>query len=76
LLVSLGRLKLINGNRTSNVHSHILYADDVMLINGNRTSNVHSHILYADDVMLFCKGTSSDIQVLSEFFQAYAHISG
>jgi hypothetical protein len=35
---------------------------------GTRNVQIPSHILYADDVMLFCKGTSSNIDVLSSFF--------
>ncbi|MCI11700.1 RNA-directed DNA polymerase (Reverse transcriptase), partial [Trifolium medium] len=46
------------------------------LINGTRTSHIPSHILYADDIMLFCKGTSSNIQILSDFFVRYAQNSG
>ncbi|RHN75199.1 hypothetical protein MtrunA17_Chr2g0318571 [Medicago truncatula] len=46
-----------------------------MLIKGNKTSTILSHILYANDVMLFCKGTSSNIHILSEFFARYTHIT-
>ncbi|GAU23976.1 hypothetical protein TSUD_327770 [Trifolium subterraneum] len=46
------------------------------LLNGTRNVTIPSHILYADDVMLFCKGTSSNIEVLSCFFARYAQISG
>ncbi|CAJ2663194.1 unnamed protein product [Trifolium pratense] len=46
------------------------------LIKGTRSSHIPSHILYANDVMLFCKGTSVNINVLTEFFAKYAQISG
>jgi hypothetical protein len=46
------------------------------LLKGTRTTSIPSHILHADDVMLFCKGTASNIQVISSFFARYAQISG
>ncbi|PNX96059.1 ribonuclease H [Trifolium pratense] len=46
------------------------------LIKGTRSNHIPSHILYADDVMLFCKGTSANINVLTDFFAKYAQISG
>ncbi|GAU50883.1 hypothetical protein TSUD_411120 [Trifolium subterraneum] len=46
------------------------------LIKGTRHVTIPSHILYADDIMLFCKGTSTNINVLSSFFDRYAQISG
>jgi len=55
--------------------SLLVSSGKLKLVQGNRSSSVPSHILYADDVMLFCKGTSSSIQVLTEFFQAYSQIS-
>lgn len=48
----------------------------LQLIKGTRHNALPSHILYADDVMLFCKGTSQNIQILSDFFTRYAQISG
>ncbi|GAU40165.1 hypothetical protein TSUD_292700 [Trifolium subterraneum] len=46
------------------------------LISGCRNSNVPSHVLYADDIMLFCKGSTSNIQVLASLFMRYGQASG
>lgn len=54
--------------------SFLVTIDKLKLIKGNKTSTILSHILYANDVMLFCKGTSSNIHILSEFFARYTHI--
>lgn len=43
---------------------------------GSRDNTVPSHILYADDIMIFCKGTSSNIQNLTNLFVKYAQVSG
>jgi hypothetical protein len=45
-------------------------------LKGTRHTQIPSHILYANDVMLFCKGSNSNIQLLSNFFAKYAQISG
>ncbi|CAJ2637186.1 unnamed protein product [Trifolium pratense] len=56
--------------------SKLVSEDKLKPLNGTRNVSIPSHILYADDVMLFCKGTSSNIEVLSSFFARYAQISG
>jgi hypothetical protein len=56
--------------------SKLVMDGQLKTLKGTRSINIPSHILYADDVMLFCKGNSSNIQVLSNFFARYAEISG
>jgi len=46
------------------------------LMHGTRDLHIPSHILYADDMMIFCKGTSSNINVLKHVFFKYAEASG
>jgi len=41
LLVSIDKLKLIKGNKTRTIPSHILYADDVMLFCKETSSKIH-----------------------------------
>ena len=48
--------------------SKLVENDQLKLIKGNRFNAPPSHILYIDDVMLFCKGTSQNIQTLSDSF--------
>lgn len=45
-------------------------------MNGTREMHIPSHILYADDMMIFCKGTSSNINVLKNVFLKYGEASG
>ena len=48
---------------------------NLKLIHGSRSNPALSHILYVDDIMLFGKGTSSNIQNLTDLFTKYAQIS-
>lgn len=35
-----------------------------------------THLLYADDVLLFCKGTMSNLKVVTNVFNLYGDLSG
>jgi hypothetical protein len=56
--------------------TNLVNSGQLSVINGTRQVAAPSHVLYADDVLIFCKGTSSNIQVLSQLFANYAQISG
>jgi hypothetical protein len=56
--------------------TNLVNAGQLKLIQGIRNNTIPSHCLYADDVMIFCKGSKSNVQVLSQFFAKYAQISG
>jgi len=56
--------------------SKLVRENKLKLINGTSDLHIPSHILYADDMMLFCKGTSSNINVLKNVFIRYAEVSG
>jgi hypothetical protein len=48
-------------------------------MHGTRELHIPSHILYVDDMMIFCKGTTSNINVLKilkKVFLEYAEASG